>query len=211
MTPAHFDGFYNSRKHLMSAADQIGDLKRLLEKTEGITDVLAGRIAMSLPRPRRGRQSYTRGEFKRIAEAARTQMRTAARRIRENRELLQRFRSGQLEPGEDLALARRLELLEWVDLYADVPRACRTVGLTAGKDFPLPWVQRMGTVVEIVSWLHLTVDEAAAGAVLLGAMTGENPDVIRKVPAAHHRADGYNGPGTAIVDLHKPRLPGMHT
>ncbi|MFF3788019.1 hypothetical protein [Streptomyces sp. NPDC001933] len=56
------------------------------------------------------------------------------------------------------------------------------------------------------SWLHLTVAELAAGAVLLGVMTGENPDVIVKTPAAHHRADGYSGAaGMAIVDLRKLR------
>lgn len=42
-------------------------------------------------------------------------------------------------------------------------------------------------------------------AVLLGILTGQNPAVIFSCPAAHHRADGRSGPGTAILDTLKPR------
>jgi hypothetical protein len=208
LTAEHVDGFYDSRKHLAQAADEMGELKRLLARTEGVSDALAGRIAAALPRVRRGdsRQSYSRDEFKRIAEAARTDLRAAALRIRKNRDLLGEFRQGRVVPGDDLDLVRRLELLDSVERFVDVPRHVRTVGLTAGKSEPLPWVKKVGTVKEIVSWLHLTVDEAVAGAILLAAMTGENPDVIRKTPSAHHRADGYSADGgTAIVDLRKIR------
>jgi hypothetical protein len=46
----------------------------------------------------------------------------------------------------------------------------------------------------------------AAGAILLAALTGQNPTVILKVPAVYHRADGYSGvTGTAIVGLNKRR------
>lgn len=208
LTPEHVDAFYDSRKHLAQAADEMGELKRLLARTEGVSDTAAGRIAAALPRVRRGdgRQSYSRAEFKRIAHAARTELRTAARRIRENRDLLQRFRQGRIVPGADLDLGRRLELLDSVERFADVPRHVRTVGLTTGKSEPAAWVKKVGTVKEIMSWLHLTVDETAAGVILLSAMTGENPDVIHKTPAAHHRADGYSGDGgTVIVDLRKLR------
>ncbi|WP_406721915.1 hypothetical protein OG968_03010 [Streptomyces althioticus] len=67
-------------------------------------------------------------------------------------------------------------------------------------------MSRIGSATQLVSALHMTVAETAAGAVLLAAMTGENPEVILKTPAAHHRADGYTGDiATAIVGLVKPR------
>lgn len=117
------------------------------------------------------------------------------------------MRSGELDHGRDRRLARRHELLDWADRFADVPRTppVRT-GRTAGQCFHLPWVQEHGSVSEVVSWLHLTADEAAAGAILLAVLTGQNPTVILKVASVHHRADGYAGAaGTAIVGLNKRR------
>ncbi|MFF1717217.1 hypothetical protein [Streptomyces sp. NPDC058268] len=210
LAPEHFDGFNDSRKHVASAPEELSDLRLLLDEVEGLTDAMAGRIAAAPPSRQRedgSKESYSRDEFKRIADAARSDLRAAARRIRENRELLRQFRGGELEPGDDQQMALRLQLLDWADRFADVPRNVRTVGITAGQSFPQPWIKkRFGPVKQVVSWLHLTMDEIAAGAVLLAAMTGENPDVIHKTPSAHHRADGYSGgPGTAIVDLRKLR------
>ncbi|MBT2405865.1 MULTISPECIES: hypothetical protein [unclassified Streptomyces] len=208
LTPEHFEGFYDSRSHIGSASTELSELKCTLVRVEGISDALAGRLAGPLPRRPQGeaKQSYSRSELKRIADAARTDLRAAARRIRDNRELLRRSREGELDPGDDRLLAERLELLDWVDRFADVPRMTRTGGKTAGMVETPRWVKKFGTAQKIVSWLHLTTAEVAAGAVLLAVMTGENPDVIYKVPAAHHRADGYTGAaGTAIVALQKPR------
>lgn len=209
LTPEHFDGFYASRKHVGYAAQELSDLKAVLTKVEGISNALAGRLARPLPRRPApvAKQSYSRAEFKRIAAAARADLRAAARRIRDNREVLRRHRAGELEADGDRRLARRLELLDWVDRFADVPRKVRATGMHAGLADSQAWVtRRFGPVVEVVSWLHLTQPEAAAGAVLLAVMTGENPEVILKTPAVHHRADGYAGAsGTAIVGLRKPR------
>lgn len=209
LTPEHFDGFFESRKHIMSAPTELLEVKNLLVRMEGITDAFAGRLAGPLPkRPQwEGKKSYSRAEFKRIADLARADLRAAAKRIRDNREVLGSFRDGGLEPGPDQHLARRLQLLDWVDRFADVPRMNRRFEQTSGKPAEKQrWIYRFGTVPEVVGWLHLTLPELAAGAVLLGVMTGENPDVIVKTPAAHHRADGHTGaPGTAIVDLRKLR------
>ncbi|MFF2185090.1 hypothetical protein [Streptomyces sp. NPDC058155] len=210
LAPEHFDGFYKSRMHLACAPDERSELRLLLAEVDGLTDVMAGRVATALPGRHRkdtSKESYSRVEFKRIADAARSDLRAAARRIRANRELLRQFRDGELQAGDDHQLTLKLQLLDWADRFADVPRYVRTSGVAAGRSFPQRWIKpQFGSVKEVVSWLHLTMDEIAAGAVLLAAMTGENPEVIHKTPAAHHRADGYSGgPGTAIVDLRKLR------
>ncbi|MEU5108171.1 hypothetical protein AB0H07_38940 [Streptomyces sp. NPDC021354] len=208
LAPEHVDGYTDSRRHIASLPTELSELKNVLVRVEGITDAFAGRLAKGLPkRPEwTAKTSYSRAELNRIAAAARGDLRAAAKRIRDNREVLRRFREGELEAGGDRRLAQRLQLLDSVDRFADVPRRTRTYGKTAGQVDKQAWIRKFGTTHEVVTWLHLTVAELAAGAVLLGVMTGENPDVIVKTPAAHHRADGYSGQaGTAIVDLRKLR------
>jgi hypothetical protein len=209
LAPAHLDGFYESRSGLQSSVTELGALKRLLSRAEGLTGAMAGKVREAGPPGRRvePRHSYSRDELRRIADAARSDLRAAASRIRACREELRQVRSGELDHGGDRRVARRYELLDWADRFADVPRTPPVrAGRTAGKCFHLPWVQEHGPVSEVVSWLHLTGDEAAAGAILLAALTGQNPTVILKVPAVHHRADGYAGAaGTAIVGLNKRR------
>jgi hypothetical protein len=204
----HYDGFYMTRKHLMGAERELAGLRNLLVNLKGISDALAGHLAGPLPKRRtaKPRQSYSRAEFKRIAEAARADLRAAARRIRDNRDVLDRFRAGDLQPGDHSMLSQRLELLDRVERTGDVPRVVRAKGKQVGKAYCVRWVYQHGTVQEIVSWLHLTQAEAAAGAVLLAVMTGQNPEVIINTPAVHHRADGHSeGHRTAIVDLRKLR------
>ncbi|WP_405545721.1 hypothetical protein OG590_33050 [Streptomyces goshikiensis] len=209
LTAEQFDGFFEFRKTTTSgAAGDLGALKLLLLQAEGVSDALAGRLASQLPGrvTMETKESYSRAEFQRITAAARADLRAAARRIRGNRELLARARRGEADANQD---AVRVRLLEFVDRHGTIPREARPNGATKGKLFPAAWVRRVAPVREIVSWLHLTLDEAGAGAVLLAAMTGENPQVIFKVPAVHHRADGYTGAtGTAILDLVKPRRGG---
>ncbi|MFD5063821.1 MULTISPECIES: hypothetical protein [unclassified Streptomyces] len=211
ITPKQFNEFYEERKGRgnSTASQDLAELRRLLIRVDGLSDALVGRLASDMPKyqgPGEPKESYSRAELKRIADAARTTLREAAKRIRENRELLRRFRDGELAPGGDRKMMRRLELLDSVDRFADVPRRVKNTSWGKGNAIPCPWVTARGTVREIVSWLHLTVDELAAGAVLLAVMTGENPMVIFKAPSAHHRADGHTGAdGTAIIDLRKPR------
>lgn len=116
--------------------------------------------------------------------------------------LLARHRAGTVTDTD-----RRCELLDFVDLFADVPR----YGYTSerGNTPVRAWVSTggFGSVTDIVSWLHLTARELAAAAILLSVMTGQNPSVIIGTPAKHHRADGHvdGALATAIIDTRKPR------
>ncbi|MER5889676.1 hypothetical protein ABT160_38115 [Streptomyces sp. NPDC001941] len=206
LVPEHLDGFLDSRKdRTLGAGEELADLKRLLKHAENLDEAVVAKLSQSHPRRMRGakpKKSYSRQEFKRIADAARTDLRAAAARIRKNRETLQRFREGELPPDKD----RRLELLDWVDRFGDVPRRPCTTGVHAGRDIARAWVFKRGSVDDMVCQLHLSGMEVTAGMILLTAMTGENKSVILKTPAVHHRADGYSGrTSTAIVGTVKPR------
>ncbi|MET7772004.1 hypothetical protein [Nocardia sp. NPDC005366] len=205
----HFDGFHDDREAagFKSIRWQLAELRRLLVRANGISAPLAARLAKPLPPlpPTNPSHSYTRTELKRIAEAARATLRSAERRIRAHRELLDQFRAGDLDVSTDLDLRRRLEILDHLDRVGDVPRRDRNCGKGV-YNAPEVWVMLRGRIKDIVGWLYLTPQEIAAAAVLFAVMTGQNPDVIRTMPAAHHRADGATGAaGTAIVGLRKPR------
>ena len=78
----------------------------------------------------------------------------------------------------------------------------------SGKQ-PLVWAARLGTVEQHATALHLSGVEAAAFAVLLVGLTGQNRDAIIAAPATHHRPDSYTGAaGAVIVALDKPRRGG---
>lgn len=206
LVPEHLDGFFDSRKDKTTrAADELGGLKRLLKHAEGLSEAVVAKLSEGNPRrpqSETAKESYSRQELKRIADAARADLRVAAARIRANRETLQRFRQGDLAAGKD----RRLELLDWADRFGDVPRRPCTRGVRAGQDVVRDWVFDYGTVDEIVCQLHLSGMEVTSGAILLTAMTGQNKSVILKTPAVHHRADGYTGrTPTAILEAKKPR------
>ncbi|MEV6724921.1 hypothetical protein AB0M94_28770 [Streptomyces xanthochromogenes] len=208
IAPEQFDGFYDHRKAegIKSSRHELVEVRQLLLRTAGISDALAGRLAGAMPsRPdSEPSHSYSRDELKRIAQAARTALRAAEARIRGNRELLAQFRAGDLDVSDDIHLRRRLQILDHLDRAGDVPRRMRK---TAGRvQFaPETWVMSKGTIPDVVGWLYLKPEEIAAAAVLFGVMTGQNPEPILKMTAAHHRADGGVGPGTAIVGLRKPR------
>ncbi len=101
------------------AVDELAGIKRLLKHAESLSEAMVAKLAENNPRrpPSGGRNtSYSADELKRIADAARADVHGAAVRIRRNREILDRFRRGELA-AED----RRLELLDWVDRFGDVP------------------------------------------------------------------------------------------
>ncbi|MFJ3932657.1 hypothetical protein [Streptomyces sp. NPDC090029] len=205
LLPEYLDGLLDSRSGSVSAARDVEHVRLLLAHAQGLSEAMRGKLGERGARRSEGtrKESLSRAEFKRVAEAARTDLRAAAVRIRGHRESLRAWRAGELSDGGDLDVRRRMELLESVDRLGDVPRAWAQCH---GRDAPLPWVKRYGEVADIVSWLHLSQREALAGAVLMGVLTGENPSVILSMPAAHHRADGYTGDiGTAIVAGRKRR------
>ncbi|MFJ2745847.1 hypothetical protein ACIO3O_40020 [Streptomyces sp. NPDC087440] len=204
VAPEHFDGFGDHRrgKGIKVVRSELTELRQLLLRTEGISGTLSGRLAGSLPaRPRNEpAHSYSQTELKRIVHAARATLRAADARIRGNRALLEQFRSGALDVSADVHLRRRVQILDHLERVGDLPRRrCR------GGDLPQRWVRARGTVRDVVGWLYLMPEEVAAAAVLFGVMTGQNTEVICRMPAAHHRADGGVGLGTAIVGLRKPR------
>jgi hypothetical protein len=205
LLPEHLDGLFESRSGFVSAARDLEHVKLLLAHAEGLSEAMRGKLGDQGPRRAEGnrKESLSRAEWKRVAEAARSDLRVAAARIRSHRETLRAWQAGELPDDGDLVTRRRMELLESVHQTGNVPRAWAECH---GREAPLPWVSQYGTVEEVVSWLHLSLREAVAGAVLMGVLTGENPSVIMSMPAAHHRADGHTGHvGTAIVAGHKPR------
>jgi hypothetical protein len=198
LTPAHLSGWFLPRQHRRGGSIELGELKTTLRKMEGISrEFHAALVEPNPPRIRfPGKSSYSRSENQRILTAARRDVRAAAQRIRGNRALLQRWRDGQSDE-EPEAVRRTCELLDHVDRTGDVPR-------TGGA--PSFWVSSLGPVREHVTALHLSADEAAAFAVLLVGLTGQNRSTILKAPAAHHRPDGYTGNApSAIIELDKPR------
>lgn len=201
LTPTHLDGWFLPRQHHAGAAIQLGELKTSLRKLDGISDDF--RTALALRNPPRtkiaAKTSYSRDENQRILNATRVDVRRAAQRIRGNRDLLQRWRDGELDEQPEQSY-RRGELLDYVDRHQDVPR------YTSAGAQPKRWVAALGTVEEHMTALHLSGVEAAAFAVLLVGLTGQNKSTILNAPATHHRPDGYTGhPETAIVELDKPR------
>ena len=200
LAPPHLAGWFFPRQQHAGGSLQLGQLKRMLRLIDGLTAEFRTALAERNPPADAASStaSYSRDENQRILNAARRDIRAAVTRIRGNRELLRRWRDGDL-PNEPDNAGRLAELLDHVDRHTDVPR------YGAGKQ-PLRWVARLGTVEQHVTALHLSGVEAAAFAVLLVGLTGQNRDAILAAPATHHRPDGYTGAaGTAMVALDKPR------
>ncbi|GAA3205264.1 hypothetical protein GCM10010451_64790 [Streptomyces virens] len=91
LLPEHLDGYFDSRKDkAVRAGDELADLKRLLKHAEGLSEAVTAKLGESNPRRPRTespKESYSVQELKRIADAARSDLRAAAARIRANREV----------------------------------------------------------------------------------------------------------------------------
>ncbi|MFC6088608.1 hypothetical protein [Saccharothrix lopnurensis] len=200
LAETHVRGWVEQRSRIATALKELGTLKLSLRKVPGISPEFAAAMTRSHRRAKSEPMiSYSRDEFRRILTAARFDVRRAAGRIRANRELLARWRSGELGPEHDRHEWRLGRLLDHMDRHADIPRY-------ANGGHQQAWVEKLGTVGEHVTRLHLGARDIAAFAVLLTGLTGENPSTITKAPAAHHRPDGYSGEiASAIVELDKPR------
>ncbi len=203
--PGHIDAFLTTcRRDNGLVHQRFRLIKLLLRVCDGISAELSAKVREPSPRQVNlsTKSSYSKAEFSRIARAARSDLRQAAKRIRANRTLLEHYRAGAVTDTD-----RRCELLDYVDVHVDVPRYDH-VG--ARGSVPVKtWVKKagFGSVTEIMGWLHLTAAEVAAAAILLAVMTGQNPSVIKGTPVKHHRADGHvdGAPATAIIDTRKPR------
>jgi hypothetical protein len=180
-------------------ARQLSGLRVVCRALSDVPDSFVARLNIPLIQAaaRSRHEAYSQQEFERVAAAARDDLRAAADRIRGNRELLRRWREGELDPERDHALWRRSQVLDHVDRSADVPRG------PSGNSS----VGDVGRLVDLVTALHLTLREVGAFAVLFACMTGQNASTLQRLQAEHHRADGRapGAIGVALVDLVKPR------
>lgn len=163
-------------------------------------DFLARLARKGLERNSTPTASYTSAEFDRITTTARSQLRRAADRIFAGRDLLARWRAGQIDRDADPRTWKHGELLDHVDRNGDVPRKETRWGLQ-----PHHRVTPFGAG-RLMADLHLTHSDVGAAGVLLLCLTGQNYSTIATACASHHRTDGHTGTtATAVVDLVKPR------
>jgi hypothetical protein len=198
ITPAHIAAF---RLSLTPASlnNSIHRLRTLVRQDDELPaetrrDICAGRLPR---RPVAKVLAYTEQERQQILVAARADIRKARDRIRGARELLGRYRRGEVA-GLDQRERRTAQALDVLDRTGDLPRqVCGAVP---------DWAQDIGGARGLLPMLCLTRMEAAAFAVLLVDMTGENFGTIIDWPAAHFRPDGgLGGQAVALVEETKPR------
>jgi len=186
LTPASLNNTIHRLRVLVRQDDEL--------PAETRRDICAGRLPR---RPAPKILAYTEQERQQILIAARADSRKARDRIHGARELLDRYRRGEVA-GMDQRERRTAQALDVLDRTGDLPRHdCGAVP---------DWAQDIGGARGLLPMLCLTLMEAAAFAVLLVDMTGENSGTIIDWPAAHFRPDG--GPGdqaVALVEETKPR------
>lgn len=86
---------WGSLETRFGASTELVELKLDLRKLPGISSAFAAKLTEPSPRrPRPRTLAYSRTEFDRILNAARADFQHAAKRMRSNRELLQRWRAG---------------------------------------------------------------------------------------------------------------------
>ncbi|MGR3869461.1 hypothetical protein ACUXZZ_12800 [Streptomyces graminifolii] len=201
LAPRHLKAFLLKRGDAPTAAMAVGLLRSLLANVEGLTPQFAAQCAQWVPDRREkivSRGSYSPGEEKAILDAARMVVRAAAKRIRESREVLERWREGRISREDGPVLYEYGAILDMVETTGEMPR--NNWGALA------PWIVPHGTVTDLTTRLHLSLAETCALVILLVRLTGENGSTIIKAPAAFHRPDGGAGPlATVQVDLSKPR------
>jgi len=200
VTARHIEAFRDQYAGLRSQLAYVDTLRGLLRDDPELSpETRAAVVALrpgkptEPPAPERPAE-YNDAEWQQITTALRRDVRTARDRIRAGRDLLRRYRAGQLEPGSrDEETGRYLDVF---DRAGDFPRAPRGV--------PLERVQAAGGVARLAMQLTLTVTEMTAFALLLTAVTGENFGTVAAWPAASFRPDGGVG-GIALVEASKPR------
>ncbi|MGJ6963899.1 hypothetical protein ACSDR0_18500 [Streptosporangium sp. G11] len=207
LRPVHLDGYALGRRDSNGWSRELGCVRSALRVGEGApAEFLIHLDGMRTPRKRDDPTVlYTKQELKKIQETARAEVRAAAARLREGRAFLHRWREGKISKDDVLAWERGW-LLDYVDQHGDVPR--RIPGPTAKLQGHTTKrvVGRHGGPRVVMAQLGMTVHEAAAAAVLLICLTGENLTTIATAPALFHRPDGYAGrTASVLVDLVKPR------
>ncbi|MFJ2555965.1 MULTISPECIES: hypothetical protein [unclassified Streptomyces] len=199
---AHLESFQMARLGTPNLNRELPTLRSVLRfAPEGAgQDFLARLASKGLERNSTPAASYTTAEFDRITTTARSQLRRAAERIFAGRELLARWRAGQIDAEAEPRTWQHGELLDYVERHGDVPRRDTRWGRQ-----PDICVRPFGAG-RLMADLHLTFADIGAAGVLLLCLTGQNYSTISTATATHHRADGHTGTtATAVVDLVKPR------
>lgn len=149
--------------------------------------------------PEAGRPSpvtaYSDADWQVIMTGLRRDVRGARDRIRAGREVLARFRSGEIGAGHaDFDLGR---MLDQFDRTSDCPRYTPSCHV--------PAVYQLGGFRTVALHLCMSLREATAFWLLLAALTGENAGTIAEWPAVHQRPGGTGQPGVVLVEESKPR------
>jgi len=179
----------------------LSSLRVILRFAPGLPAPFAARLAQaSVPKSDTPTRSYSEAEFKRITTLARSDLRAAATRIAAGRRELAVWREGGVEQSDRAAWEHGF-LLDHVDRHGDVPRQARRERAVEAI------VARHGGAPAVMSRLHLTYHEMAAGFVLLMTLTGHNYSTVAALTTAHQRPDGHaaGSAAAALVDMVKPR------
>ncbi|MFD9332933.1 hypothetical protein ACFWBF_00695 [Streptomyces sp. NPDC060028] len=141
------------------------------------TGPVAEELARRIPQARPSKQSYDEAERERVLRAAQRQFRAALMRIRENTELLERWRAGELSAGS--REWRIGQVLEHIAHTGDVPRALAPSGQYYVRNRRL-----LGGLGAERTWglLFLTRGDLTALAVLLTDRFGWNLSAYDRMP-----------------------------
>lgn len=139
--------------------------------------------------------AYSDGDWQVIMTALRHEVRVARDRIVAGRELLARYRSGEIAAGD--ADFEAGQLLDEFDRTGSCPQ-CPAGGYTSA-------VHRQGGMKAIALQLCISQEEATAFWLLLTALTGENAGTIAQWPAVHYRPGGTGEHNVILVEQSKPR------
>jgi hypothetical protein len=206
ITRAVLDSHILRRVAKIGWAREVSDLRCILRLVDGISsDVIEALLQHRAVKKSSPLECYSPNEQRGIERAARRDLRAAADRIRRAAEVLERWRSSEIDRTTEPSAWERGWLLDQVartgEISADVcalgPSNYSADG-TKSRDTSL--------IADVLNSLFLTRHEVAAACALLIALTGMNGGTLARAPSTHHRADGAaGGPPIAIIRLEKPR------
>lgn len=208
ITISHIDRYLLSRRKLSSSGSEYVQYtldvhRQAMLAVKGLSEPVRARLLLSKLRTCREAShasSYTRGEVRRIVQAARNDLRAAAKRIRASQELLSQWRRGAINRDTEKQTWERGYLLDCLATSDDVPRLATERGTQAAI------VKRSGGIRGLQHALHLSQFEVAAAVVLLIVLTGLNGGVLARLTIKQERADsGSDEPAITIIDAVKPR------
>jgi hypothetical protein len=197
--PWHITAFAERYKKTKSYYGHVVVVRKFLRNDPELpARTRAALAALDVPKEPRGlaAEEYTDAEWQQIMTALRRDVRRARDRILGCRELLARFRAGEVLRGRDKHLAMLADAFE------------RTGEFPCEPSGGYVWqVEAYGGKAAAIHRMCLTPGEMAGFALLLTAMTGENFGTVAAWPAVHVRPDGAlaAGPRVALVEEVKAR------